>query len=308
MLVRRPYGARVADRNVFQRLLLTAVVVTLGVVLTVTVAVLAPPAHGAATDVGTVRGVVRVPGIPPGTTTVRDVIACPAEEAFGFGCSGRQSAQADGDGAFSMDLAAGDWRLQGWYREIHSSGPPPVVGDPVRVSIEAGRVTTQDLVVDYRPSGIVEGRLTVRGLPTGADPNLGVFACRPDVPLAPFCSGGGSDLFFDEHYSLSLLAGDWRIVPAYNFQNNDVFGAPVDVHIDGGETRELDLAVDFDPTLPPAPPPRPICDGIVDGIFTSVPCGPSAPPTLPGPPATPPPAPPAVALVAPPGFVPRFTG
>jgi hypothetical protein len=81
------------------------------------------------------------------------------------------------------------------------------------------------------------------------------------------------------------------------------------VPVPGGETRELDLAVDFDPTLPPAPPPRPICDGIVDGVFTSVPCdGPPTLPTLPGPLPAPPPAPPAVALVAPPGFVPSFAG
>ena len=69
--------------------------------------------------------------------------------------------------------------------------------------------------------------------------------------MAPTCSSTNG-------YSLSLPAGDWRIVGGYNFENNDVFGDPVDFHLDSGQRLELDLEVDFDPTLPPAPPPRPV--------------------------------------------------
>lgn len=304
-----------ADRMPVRRLIVAGIVIIAGVGLSVTVALLAPPARGVEVEPGTVRGTVTVTGVRPGVSTGGWVHACRAGQPFGPGCDGQKFLPADADGSYSVDLDAGAWQIAGGYREFHRSGPPPVLGDPVPVTVEGGRVTSQDLVVAYQPSGIVEGKVTVTGLPSGADVVLGVFACRSGSTFEPFCTGGGFDLFFDERYSLSLLPGDWRIAAGYGHEGNSVLSPPVAFHLDGAETRRLDLEVPFDPTLPPRPPPPPVptipppseprppsnqvSDGIVNGIFTSVPCSGAG---------TPPPSPPAEPLVAPPGFVLTFAG
>ena len=126
------------------------------------------------------------------------------------------------------------------------------------VTVAAGGTTTEDLRVEYQPSGIVQGRVTVTGLPPDIQVNRGVTVCRAEETFELHCPSWTFDAFFgDEGYSLSLLPGDWRIAAAYN-DGRDVIAPPVVFHLDGGETVTLDLEVAFDPTLGPPPPPQPV--------------------------------------------------
>ncbi len=88
---------------------------------------------------------------------------CPASDPPGKICANPEYALAT-NGHYSLTLAAGSWRVAGFY-EINAFGGP-FLGPDVEVNVPAGGTTTLNATVPYTAPAAMKGTLTVRNVPT----------------------------------------------------------------------------------------------------------------------------------------------
>ncbi len=132
---------------------------------------------------GTVSGSVKITGAPKGFTPAYEGAGgCPDTGPPGQMCANPVYALAT-DGNYTLSLAAGKWRVAGFY-EINALGGA-FLGSSVVVHVPSGGKVTLDLTVPYTPPAALKGKITVRNVPDN-DPiyQLNLIICPSYAPYS----------------------------------------------------------------------------------------------------------------------------
>jgi hypothetical protein len=114
---------------------------------------------------GTVTGTVTITGAPKGfAPPFLGAGACPTSTPPGQICASPQFSLANGK-TYTLSLAAGPWRLDGFY-EIGPFGGA-FLGSAKTVNVVATKTVTVNLTIPYKAPGGLTGSVTVTGVPAG---------------------------------------------------------------------------------------------------------------------------------------------
>ena len=130
---------------------------------------------------GTISGTVKITGAPKGFTPAYEGAGgCPDTGPPGQMCANPVYALAT-DGNYTLSLAAGKWRVAGFY-EINAFGGA-FLGSSVVVHVPSGGQVTLDLTVPYTAPAAMKGKITVRNVPDN-DPiyQLNLIICPSYAP------------------------------------------------------------------------------------------------------------------------------
>ena len=207
---------------------------------------------------GTVVGTVTITGKPKGFVPAETGAgACPDRGPAGMVCANPIYAAADRTGAYSLPLTVGKWRLAGFY-EVHQFGGA-FLGTPRVVSVAADKKVTEHFTVAYRKPAALKGRITVTGVPAGAQiQELSLVLCPSYAPLKSefpsiACVNRYSSQFGDSGgYSIGgLPPGAWTTYAGFCTQFGDEFECLTDIKggkpvtLVGGQTSTADVTTPF---------------------------------------------------------------
>ena len=113
----------------------------------------------------------------------------------------------------------------------------------VAVTLKAGKTTTQNLKTPFflGDQGLIFGKVSVTGAPSGFSPQLGAQACQASSPstcVTVFETTG-------QDYNLVLDAGAWNVKGFYVSGSNEVFGSAVPEVLTAGSTIHAHLTVAY---------------------------------------------------------------
>jgi len=199
---------------------------------------------------GTMRGTVKVTGVPKGVTIEGYVaLLCPSFAPFKGGnppiaCVEALAPAEPAGGPYRVStLPPGGWTVYPGYVSTFGLTLAPKAG--VKATVVSNHATTVNVTTAYvRPSnGILTGTVTVSGAPLGFTAPLGVLVCTVHVGVQE-CEGLE---FQGTSYSLEVPAGTVTVQPLYFIPPfyNAVLGMQKKVVITGGKTRTLDLTVHY---------------------------------------------------------------
>jgi len=211
---------------------------------------------GCATGPGTVSGMVTVTGAPSGfAPALIGAGACPYVSAGQSLCAFPQFALALG-GNYSLQLAPGNWVVEGFYENTALGGA--FVGPPHMVTVASGANLSVNVRVRYAVPATLHVTVTVSGLaPTSPVLSSYAILCPQGVhydgivqPLA--CVRGDSSLYPPSptpgSFSIvGLPAGRWKAYPGYCtlFGCADNPQAGKHVTTVAGQTSQVDLSTGF---------------------------------------------------------------
>jgi hypothetical protein len=205
----------------------------------------------------TLTGKVTITNVPK-SDPVRLVkpLLCPSSEPF-TGGTPSSDCLTRGSKATTKTTAAGSISASGMYTQ---SGLPAgsyiaypgycatqstscvVSTSGVAVTLTAGTVTTQNLKTTFLQGnqGLVFGKVTVTGAPTGFSPQLGAQACEVSTSTCvQVLEPTGQD------YNLVLNAGAWDVQGFYLSGSTPVFGSTVPEVVTAGSMIHAHLTVAY---------------------------------------------------------------
>ena len=207
---------------------------------------------------GTVIGTVTVTGKPAGFVPAETGAgACPDSGPPGMVCANPIYTLADRAGSYSLPLTVGKWRMAGFY-EVHPYGGA-FLGTSRVVTVSAGKKITEHVTAPYRKPAALKGRITVTGVPAGAQiQELSLVLCPSYAPLKSAfpsiaCVNRYSSQFGDSGgYSIGgLPPGTWTAYAGFCTQFGNEFDCLTDtkggkpVTLVGGRTSTVDVTTPF---------------------------------------------------------------